>query len=326
MCVEGTLLVVGPSGIGKSSASIQQHLLWSAGEPAFGITPAKPLKISTIQAEDDAGDLSEIVSGARHHLKLSPEQAALSRKNCTYYHHKALTGHEFLKKIVEPILAKDKPHLLVLNPLQAFLGGDVKDTALVSAFLRNGLNPLLEKYQCAAILVHHTPKTNFRTTDKWRAQDWMYAGAGAADITNHARAVIVMEPTSLPGLFKFIAAKRGSRIGWEDHKGHPETTRYFAWADYSIFWRDATPQEIKQANQEKIKVTPDDLLTLVPLTDTIWKEDLIQQARSSFSIGKHTARDFVDQLVAQRKLFVHKIPRPGNKPEIHLSFNAPSSD
>ena len=82
-CVEGTLLVVGPSGIGKSSASIQQHLLWSAGEPAFGITPAKPLKISTIQAEDDAGDLSEIVSCARRHLKLSSEQAALSRKNCT---------------------------------------------------------------------------------------------------------------------------------------------------------------------------------------------------------------------------------------------------
>jgi hypothetical protein len=102
-CVEGTLLVVGPSGIGNSSASIQQHLLWSAGEPAFGITLAKPLKISTIQAEDDAGNLFEIVSGARHHLKLSSEQAALSRKNCTYYHHKSLTGHDFLKKSSNPL-------------------------------------------------------------------------------------------------------------------------------------------------------------------------------------------------------------------------------
>jgi len=55
LCVEGGMLFVGPSGIGKSSASIQQDILWALGRPAFGIKPARPLRILTIQAENMTG-------------------------------------------------------------------------------------------------------------------------------------------------------------------------------------------------------------------------------------------------------------------------------
>jgi hypothetical protein len=96
LCVEGGLLFIGPSGIGKSSASIQQDIRWSIGEPAFGIAPARPLKIVTIQAEDDAGDLSEMVRGACLHLELSPEEDQLSRESCAYYCHKQLIGRDSL--------------------------------------------------------------------------------------------------------------------------------------------------------------------------------------------------------------------------------------
>jgi hypothetical protein len=47
----------------------------------------------------------------------------------------------------------------------------------------------------------------------------MYAGAGAADITNWARAILIADPTDDPVIFKFIAAKRGGRIGWVDEQG-----------------------------------------------------------------------------------------------------------
>ena len=46
----------------------------------------------------------------------------------------------------------------------------------------------------------------------------MYAAAGNADLTNWARAILVIEPTHVEGVFEFIAAKRGKRIGW----GKPE--------------------------------------------------------------------------------------------------------
>ena len=136
----------------------------------------------------------------------------------------------------------------------------------MSRFLRNGINPLLEKYQCAAIVVHHTPKTNFRTTENWKATDWMYAGAGAADITNWARGVLVLDPTSARGVFKLIAAKRGSRIGWEDVLGRKQDIRYFSWVDKGIAWREATPEEIRDCNkkQKDKKAGPDQLLSSSP--------------------------------------------------------------
>jgi RecA-family ATPase len=197
LCIEGSFLLVGPSGIGKSSATIQLSILFSAGVPAFNLSPTRPLSISIIQAEDDEGDIAEMVSGAAGHFKLSPEQIILSKKNCRIYFHRELTAEQFLLDLVAPILAQDRPDLVIINPLQAYLGADAKDVEKVSRFLRNGLNPLLKEYQCAAILVHHTPKTNFRTTDKWRANDWAYAGAGAADITNFARGIIIIEPTNI---------------------------------------------------------------------------------------------------------------------------------
>lgn len=124
LCVGGGMLFVGPSGIGKSSASIQQDILWSIGKPAFGIQPQGPLKILTIQAEDDDGDLYEMVQGARHYLELTKEEEALSIKNCIYIPHKTLTGDDLLKKIVQPQLDHRRPQLLRLNPLQAYLGAD----------------------------------------------------------------------------------------------------------------------------------------------------------------------------------------------------------
>jgi hypothetical protein len=66
------------------------------------------------------------------------------------------------------------------------------------------------------VIIHHTPKTNFRDTTEWKPSDWMYSGAGAAVLTNWARAYLVIDPCETHGLYKFIAAKRGKRIGWGD--------------------------------------------------------------------------------------------------------------
>ena len=58
LCRGGGLLLVGPTGIGKSSLSMQLMLLWALGRAALGIQPARPLKSLLIQAENDDGDLS----------------------------------------------------------------------------------------------------------------------------------------------------------------------------------------------------------------------------------------------------------------------------
>ncbi len=74
LCTGGGLLFVGPSGIGKSSAGVQQDLLWGLGRPAFGIVPARPLRILTVQAENDDGDLGEMVRGVSSALNFTAEE------------------------------------------------------------------------------------------------------------------------------------------------------------------------------------------------------------------------------------------------------------
>ena len=131
-----------------------------------------------------------------------------------YVTEKSRTGMAFLSDVVEPPLAKYRPDIIRIDPLLAYLGADVNVAAETAKFLRNGLNPLLAKYDCAAILVHHTPKANNRDTSNYRQSDWQYAGAGSADITNWTRSILVIEPTHAPHVFKFIAAKRGRHLDW----------------------------------------------------------------------------------------------------------------
>jgi AAA domain len=318
LCREGGMLFVGPSGIGKTSASVQQDLLWSTGEPAFGIVPARPMKILTIQAEDDDGDLSEIVSGIKSSLKFTPEQIRQSRENCVYVTHKSLTGWEFLEQVVKLQLEERKPDILRINPLQAYLGGDIKNPEVTARFLRNSLNPLLAQYQCAAIIVHHTPKTNFRDTKEWKANDWMYAGAGSADITNWCRAVLIIDPTDDPRIFRFIAAKRASRIGWQNElTGEREFIRHFGHANNgSIFWREALEDEVKQAG--KAQKQAKDLLLLIPEAGSIAKSVLLSRL-SEIGIGQGKGKGFLAELVSQGAAFEWRVPRPRTNPEVRIA-------
>jgi hypothetical protein len=283
LCREGSLLIVAPSGVGKSSSSIQQDIAWACGREAFGIQPARPLRILTVQAENDDGDIAEMATGVMRGMDLSPEELDLVRSNALIVSHKALTGSRFLAEFLRPLLRRTRPDILRIDPFQAFLGGDPVDTDVTSAFCRNGLNPLLEEFQCGLALVHHTPKTNKRDTSTWKSADWMYAGAGAADLTNWARAVIVIDPTQDPHVFRFIAAKRGRRVGWEDDEGDAVQERWFAHAREPgvLKWVDATPEQIDAATATKkeqgrggqregagrkvvtrIDPTPDQVLTL----------------------------------------------------------------
>ena len=63
LCKGGSCLFVGQSGIGKSSLSLQLAMNWALGRTVFGIRPERPLKSLIVQAENDRGDVSEMVQG-----------------------------------------------------------------------------------------------------------------------------------------------------------------------------------------------------------------------------------------------------------------------
>ena len=79
---------------------------------------------------------------------------------------------------------------------------------------------MLEQYNCGCILVHHTPKTTYQNKEEWKTSDWMYACTGSADVTNWARAILVIAAVKDDDkMFAWVAAKRGKRLEWADEEG-----------------------------------------------------------------------------------------------------------
>jgi hypothetical protein len=322
LCREGGMLFVGPSGIGKSSGSVQMDVCWSVGRPAFGIEAAGPLRILVIQAENDAGDLHEMVKGVLSPLRFTAAEMAMCRENLHVIGEKARTATAFVDQVLAPALEHYRPDIVRIDPLLAFLGGDPSDPKVLSPFCRNWINPLLEEFQCACALNHHTPKTNNRDTSHWKPSDWMYSGAGSADLTNWARAVLVVEPTANPDAFRFIAAKRGRRTGWVDELGQPVYQRIYCHTEGSIAWREATPEETAgvRSKNEATMPTDDALIAHVPAIGTIPKDVLLAKW-NSMGMGVHKCRGKLQVLLTDTppRIFEHYKKRSGTREQKLIS-------
>ena len=260
------MFLIAPSGQGKSSAIMQSMVCWEIAQPCFEIVPAFPLHITLIQAEDDEGDLVEQAK-VIDWLGLDQLQKDLICQNGWIETLNDKVGAKAIK-VIDEILSAKPCDLLILNPYTAYLGASIMDDEANSLFLRAQLQGLLNKHHCAALIVHHTPKINFRAkTQTWSPTDWMYSGAGAAVLTNWARAIIAIDPLGTTGIFKFIAAKRFRQIGWDDpvnyfrHDQRPDV----------LLWNKATAAEIAAATgaAKPKNIAVENIVNEVPLLDGI---------------------------------------------------------
>jgi AAA domain len=304
----GGAIVVGPSGVGKSVLAAQMTIEWGCGKASFGIRPARPLRIILIQAEDDEGDLIEM-SQIVHHLELSEEEKLLVASNTHVEFVNDVTGESFLK-VLDGFLTERPFDLIIANPYSAYLGADIKDDGANARFLRNGLNPILTEHGCGIFIIHHTPKMNYRDTSDWKQTDWMYAGAGAAVLTNWARAYLVIEPTSIHGVYRFIAAKRGQRIGWP----RPDLLWSHAREEGKLLWVPADSEQAAAA-KENADRRPEDVLTVIPEFRPITQDQFFLAAKGK-GVGVNRARTFVNVLMDEGRVHAWKIKRPNRKPAI----------
>ena len=317
LCRRGAAVLIGPSGIGKSSASMQQDLCWAVGREAFGIQPANPLKIVTIQAENDGGDLHEMASGVLNGLNLSDSELELLKANFHLVFEQSRTGERFVTEVLAPILDQQRPDLIRIDPLSAYAGADITQADKSAALLREQINPLLTEYNCGLILVHHTPKTTGRDTTKWKPNDWSYAGAGSADITNWARAMIVIDPGHNMGVYRFVAAKRGGRIGWRDEMDEKIYEKWFQHSPAKYFCWEET--EAPLITGKPPKLTVEDVWPFIPLApERVRKTALVQSLNIEIGIGVERAKGYLDKLVENGSLIVTKEARSGTNPATYL--------
>ena len=189
LCRGGSCMLVGPTGVGKSSFTMQLAIQFAQGLEFFGLRPAGELKTLIVQAENDDGDMAEMRDGVIAGLGIPPEQAERVLPSVMVLTEASRTREQFAT-LLQAVCAETKFDLVIVDPLLAYLGGDASSQRDVSPFLRNMLNPVLQEHGLGLILVHHTAKP-MRSKDKadWLAGDFAYLGAGSAEFGNWARGV-----------------------------------------------------------------------------------------------------------------------------------------
>jgi hypothetical protein len=246
-------LLLGPTGVGKSSLLMQLAIHFALGKALFGIVPGsafreRGMRILLIQAENDEGDLAEMRDGVLAGCEMSDAEKAMALSRILVCTVNDRTGEKFALTL-EALLTENGPFdLVIVDPAFAYLGGDSNSQKDVSRFMRELLNPLLQRHQVGLILAHHTNKPlRGKEKDYWEAGDYAYLGAGSAEWINPVRAALALRSIGSDTVFELRAPKRGKRLRWKDDNGSPTVTQFIAHhKDVGmICWQEAEASEVE---------------------------------------------------------------------------------
>lgn len=284
----GSWMIIGPSGIGKSTLITSLCIHAGAGVSWHGLTFRRPLKTLVIQAENDDGDLAEMLAGgcATVRKEFSDAQFKAMGKNLMFEQVTDKIGEKFVRWL-EEIIRESGAELVVIDPLLSFIGDDISQQKVVSQFFCHWLQPVLHRTGAICILIHHTGKP---PKEKIKDADLSYSGLGSSVLTSWPRAVSVLATTAVEGTFKFQNCKRGNRAKMIDQfTGFPSKDIYLKhgseseglqWlqTQYSEPEEDAKPGKGKGGPSKPTAMKAETFLALVgPITtykdlyDTITK-------------------------------------------------------
>jgi RecA-family ATPase len=249
LCRGGSLVVVGQSGIGKSSMCMQLMILWALGLPAFNITPVAPLRSLLIQAENDVGDLAEMYQGVREGMGLTPEQEAILDERIFIYRDTTRTGSDFVAA-ASYLVDRHQPDLVWADPLLNYIGDEISEQRVISDFCCKLLNAVSLRTGVVWCLLHHTgkPSRDPKAASHWTASDLAYSGLGSSALVNWARETAVLVrlkvPDGEPPTFQLSMTKRRTRAGMLDSTGQPTDTIFVRHSQHGgICWEQCESPE-----------------------------------------------------------------------------------
>ena len=255
----GSVMLCGQTGVGKSSLLMSQAISWALGIPWWGIAVHKPIKIGIIQAENDEADLADAFQGLcfHHRNDWSRETVEALEDKVIFFEIKDLCGESFIR-FLHKIVIKHKLDMVYIDPLIAYIGGDISKQEHVSGFLRQGLAPILKQTGVIANVFHHFPKPKGKDEQATSTADMAYSGTGSSDLANFFREVIVLRENGSadPREFTLALTKRGNRAGMVDHLGNPaKTINIRHSASGSMAWEYCAPPKfvVDRSKSEKGK-------------------------------------------------------------------------
>lgn len=337
---KGSMLIVGNTGIGKSSLVMQMMIQWALGVGCFGILPARPLKSLLVQGENDEQDLAEMRDGVAGSLLLNDEQRRLVNRSVVVCHEVERDSEEFVNDVLDRLIVIHQPDLVWIDPVFQYLGGDSNQQEDVSSFLRQHLGSLLKRHQCAVVLIHHTnkPARNRNGPANSNPNLRAYDAAGSAEFGNWPRAMLSLQSTNSSSIYNLVAAKRGGRLGWRMADGTtPCFTKLLTHSHQPgvIYWQEAemgqnppnpVPINAAAAQQQPVPAPPNNgldaadraILANIPVNGSVEKKVLLVQTNRLSSIGERRLRDSIKKLIVAPLVEEFKVDRPGKAKAVYL--------
>lgn len=296
ICRGGSALWVGSSGLGKSVLCLQAAITWAIGRSFFGIDPkGDGLKSLIVQAENDEGDVAEAVQGIVKAMDLSPKELEMVKKNVVIVRDCSSTGPAFVDR-ARRLAEKHRPDLFWADPLLAFIGGDLSNQETAGGFLRNLLNPLALSAGFAWMLIHHTGKP-IKEGIGYQGHDKAYSGFGSSELTNWARAILMLAPCGEDAegkrLYRLEVTKRGKRSNLGSNgivaQNSVQPHVNLRHSDTGMAWIEAGEAMKKTAGRPEILVNFDDYRNII--SKGISAGDLQSCIRNKSKVGHTKSRD-----------------------------------
>jgi hypothetical protein len=309
-------VIIGPSGIGKSTLVSGFGIYASAGIPWHGIKFRRPLRTLMIQAENDEGDLSEMMRGTftpkTARAEFAKEDYVRIQRNLLFKQITDLTGEAFVIEL-ETLIRETKADLVLLDPLLSYIGGDISKQEVASHFFRNLMEPMLKRTGVIFVAVHHTgkPPKDSRAMKDWSDHDFSYLGLGSSELVNWARAVAVIIGTEEKGTYRFAITKRGKRAGMIDQFTGQKTNEIFVrWGNDET--EGQTWQQTKRPDEEEKEppapkaklrkaMAPTEYLEYLPQGEIPWSEGC-KTISEIGNVSGNAARLIFSELVREKHI------------------------
>ncbi len=168
-------IIQGDPGEGKTTAILRIAALLSRGQDLpCDDTQREPINVIYQTAEDGLSDTVK--------PRLIDADADCTRIKVIDESNKSLT---MLDERLEMALAQTGAKLVILDPIQAYIGAEVNmNCANETRFVMKQLGNLAERYQCAIVLIGHMNKCSGGKSN--------YRGLGSIDFQAVARSVLVV--------------------------------------------------------------------------------------------------------------------------------------
>jgi len=294
---KGTLLVVGPTGIGKSIFTLNIALTVGSGQNSlwnrFAIQ--RPLRTAFIQAENPAAFVWQrmrmMVDGDPS-FRSGLNMVALPKMNGR---HRVL-GLRFKDQKFRDLVMriKDRTHadILIIDPLISYAGVDENN----NSEMRNALDALTDvcmKADMSVIMIHHSGKLG---------DQGVFTGRGASSIADWASNIVTLKREKIGQQQTILVKNEKTRVG-------PSTDQFHLEKDSNLILRLANPYDsfnysdvlnIMRDNGGKVD-------TKAELTQSIKKKMDVCDSRAREIIKEAEKRKYISEMKGEKNKKGYKL-------------------